>query len=97
MVHIRGTDDIMNRKSKRNLFLPVSLAALGLCVLLLGFSGCGDNEKSLAPEPSKTEVATKPTPESTKKTTSKSRFLAPNADLSARERRALKAKGELSQ
>jgi hypothetical protein len=85
----------MKRKSTRNEFLPRRVAALGLGLMVLTVTGCGDNEKSSAPLPSKTEVATKPTPDSAKKATRKSRLESPNADLSARERRALKAKGQL--
>jgi len=62
--------------------------------MVLGVTGCGE---SPAPVPPKIETATQSAPDSAKKTTRKSRLEAPNADLGPKERRALKAKGQLPQ
>jgi hypothetical protein len=94
MVHARRTDDIMNRKSTRRELPAGRAAVLGIGLMVLGVTGCGE---SPAPVPPKADIATQPAPATAKKTTKLSRSLAPNADLSARERRALKAKGELPQ
>jgi hypothetical protein len=61
--------------------------------MVLGVGGCGG--ETAVSQPSKTVSSAQATVDSAKKTTRKSRSLAPNADLSARERRALKAKGQL--
>jgi hypothetical protein len=94
MVHPRGTDDIMNRKSMRRERFSGRAAVLGLGLLVLGVTGCGE---SPAPVPPKIETATQPAPATAKKTTKTSRLEAPNADLGPKERRALKAKGQLPQ
>jgi hypothetical protein len=95
MVHWTGrTDDIMNRKSTRTGLPSRTAVALGLGLLVLGVSGCGE---SAAPVASKNVKTYETKVDSTKKPTRKSRLEAPNADLGPRERRALKAKGELPQ
>ncbi len=93
MVHCMGrTDEIMNRKSTRTGLPSRRAAVLGLGLLILGVSGCGE---SATPVPSKNVKIYETKVESKKKPTRKSRLEAPNADLGPRERRALKAKGEL--
>jgi hypothetical protein len=94
MVHARGTDDIMNRKNTRGERLSGRAAVLGLGLVVLGVFGCGE---SPAPVPPKIETATQSAPASAKKSTKTSRLEAPNADLGPKERRALKAKGQLPQ
>jgi hypothetical protein len=92
MVHARGTDAIMNRKRTRRGLPSGRAAVLGVVLMMLGVAGCGETP---APVPPKAVSATQPKPDATKKTTRKSSLLAPNADLGPRERRALKAKGQL--
>jgi hypothetical protein len=83
----------MNRKSTRRGLPSARATALGLGLLVIGVSGCGES----APVASKNVKTYETKVESTKKPTRKSRLEAPNADLGPRERRALKAKGELPQ
>ena len=83
----------MDRKSTRREFLPGRVAVLGLGLMVMSFTGCGG--ETAVTQPSKTVSATDSTPAPKKKAARKSRLESPNADLSARERRALKAKGQL--
>jgi hypothetical protein len=83
----------MDRKNKRGEFLPGRVAVIGLGLIVIGLTGCGS--ETAVTKPAEAVSAPQPTADTTKKTARKSRLLAPNADLGPRERRALKAKGEL--